>query len=54
MVNHDRVESERAEVVDLIRHVQFYNYSQSRCRLLTKIEKVAKEVIKDVFKEVFK
>ena len=44
MVNHDRVESERAEVVDLIRHVQFYNYSQSRCRLLTKMEKVAKEV----------
>ena len=54
MVNHDRVESERAEVVDPIRHVQFYNYSQSRCRLLTKIEKVAKEVIKDVFKEVVK
>ena len=40
--------------VDPIRLVQFYNYSQSRCRLLTKIEKVAKEVIKDVFKEVFK
>ena len=37
MVNHDRVESERAEVVDHIRHVQFYNYSQSRCRVLTKI-----------------
>ena len=45
---------ERAGLEDSIRHVQFYNYSQSRCRLLTKMEKVAKEVIKDVFKEVFK
>ena len=28
MVNHGRVESERAEVVDTIRHLQFYNYLQ--------------------------
>ena len=28
MVNHGRVESERAEVLDTIRHLQFYNYLQ--------------------------
>ena len=28
MVNHDRVQSERAGLEDSIRHVQFYNYNQ--------------------------
>ena len=38
MVNHGRVESERAEVLDTIRHVQFYNYIQRRDAGFLKME----------------
>ena len=33
----EEMAKEMDKKVDHIRHVQFYNYSQSRCRLLTKI-----------------
>ena len=39
MVNHDRVQSERAGLEDSIRHVQFYNYNQTRSEILTKVIK---------------